>query len=829
MSNVPLAFTFKRAVLMDHSVGSGKSTLLKTILGETVITKGSVMLRSQNVAYCDQTAWLWNATVKENVCGDANFDVSWFDRVTWACNLHEDFSQLPNGINTLVGSDGTSLSGGQKNRISLARALYSRSRLAVLDDVLSGLDAHTEKLVVMRVFGPRGIFKQTNTTVILATHAIGWLRYADYLISLDKGEIVYQGPPSSFSSPEVRSMPLPEKTESPWEKSVETVEYALQSERDVESEKLSAPAVARHSDMRVYKHYLRSFGLPCTIYYLASMAIWVGSSTMQSLWLKWWAAAAPTTPAGLGKYAGTFAGITAISCIALIVFIGFSLLILLPRSSRYLHANQWNALVMVAYAAWGAKDTGSVTNRFSQDINIVDSQLNMAFINLTSLGLQMIASTAILLVATAYIAIAIPFLLGILWAIQKVYLRTSKQLRIMDLEAKAPLCTHFLETVSGVVTINAFGWDQSYRERNTELLEKSQVPFYLLASAQNWLTLVLNFVVAGLATVVMAIAVKMRENVDAGYIGLALIEIMDLGSYCENLVVSWTTLETSLGAVARSIDFIDDMPTEEQGRVSPPPDWLSEGRVEIQGLIASYSETADPTIKDVNLTIHSGEKMAICGRTGSGKSSLASALFGLLHVRQGTIRIDGFDITEVSQDLLRSKMVAIPQDAYFTPGTVRENLSMQRLTEHIVPDSAMMAALDKVGLLSNFESLAADSSSEEGWTTALDVELSPADMLTRGQMQLFAMARAILSDGQIVLIDEATSGLDHVSESLVQELLRKEFSGRTIVAIAHHLKTILDYDTVIVMDNGRIAEIGAPDKLKDREGSLFRELLRAAE
>lgn len=806
-------------LMYSNRVGSGKSTLLRALLGDVVGSEGTVCVATEDTAFCAQTSWLWHASIKENIIGNSHYDKAWFHQVTWACGLHEDFTQLPRGHHTPVGSDGTALSGGQKNRISLARALYSRKRLVILDDVLSGLDNHTEKLVFMRTLAPDGLFKKMNCTVVFATHARLWNQLADKLILVGDGRILYQGSPAGAPAPYI--------TISPHADSPESVHHGAIADDMPDASPDAISEASRNSDWSVYKQYFASFGPVMMAIYSFLMISYSGSSAVQSLWLKWWAAAAPTDHHDLGRYAGVFTAIGAANAITLAVFLVFFYTIMLPKSSKYLHAKLWVALVRVAYSSWGSKNTGSVANRFSQDIAIVDDQLSGSLVNVTASLLQVVSSTGILIVATPYIGAAIPALLVILWAIQKVYLRTSKQLRVMDLEAKAPLCTHFLETVSGISTISAYGWSESYREKNAELLGKSQAPFYLFESVQNWLLFVLNLVVAGLAIVVMAIAVKLRNNVDAGYVGLALIQIMDLGAFISYMVLAYTSLENSLGAIARMNEFIADMPAEEQGKVMPPLDWLSEGRIDIENLTASYSDTAEPTLKDVSLRIESGKKVAICGRTGSGKSSLASALFGLLHVRSGSIKIDDVDITAISQDILRSKMVAIPQDPYFSPGTVRENLALTASSDSDISDTVLLDALGKVGLLDKFSTLAA--SGGDTWLSALDVTLEPADMLTKGQMQLFAMARAIVSPGQLVMVDEATSGLDHVSEASVQKLLREEMSGRTIIAIAHHLVTIMDFDTVIVMDNGRIAEMGNPIRLSKQEGSLFSELLRAAE
>ncbi|GAB7351826.1 hypothetical protein MBLNU459_g2390t1 [Dothideomycetes sp. NU459] len=803
------------------SVGSGKSTLLKSLLGEAQITRGTVEVDAGSIAFCDQMPWLWNASIADNIIGINPYDEAWLSRVTWSCGLHEDFKQLSSGIHTLVGSDGAALSGGQKNRISLARAIYSRNRFLILDDILSGLDNHTEKLVFHRIFN--GLLKELGSTVVLATHSIGWLRFADSVLIMDDGTISFQGPPRHM--PTVHGIPgQSPKAPSP-EDDLSEMNDLVSVGPLVNEDLATAPNnLSRSSDLGVYKTLLKSHGLLATGIWVIMNAVTIGLNTMQTVELKWWAASQATSPHEIGVYAGSFAAISVATAIASLILFIYSLLYYMPRSCIYLHAMQWKALLKVSFPSWGDKEMGNVTNRFSSDIVIVDMQLGPALFNTLYSIIDAVASTGILIVATPYIGASIPLVLGVFWVIQAIYLKTSKQLRLMDLEAKAPLCTHFLETVSGTVTIKAFGWTDAYREKNAVLLENSQTPYYLMESVQQWLSLVLNLVVAGLATVVMIIAVKLRDSVDAGYLGLAMLSIMDLGMYLELMVTSWTTLETSLGAITRMRAFMDSMPPEEEGSIVPPPDWLASGGVSIKNLTASYSETAETILKDVSLAISPGEKVAICGRTGSGKSSLASALFGLLHVRSGSIEMDDVNIMKVCQDTLRRKMIALPQDTFFSPGTVRHNLALR---EEETPDSLMLKTLERVGLKDKFEALAASSGGS--WPTALDVELNPAEMLTKGQTQLFAMARAMLQQGQIVLIDEATSGLDVASEALVQTLLREAFAGRTIIAIAHHLRTIMDFDKVIVLDGGKIVEIGPPSVLKDTQGSLFGALLEAGQ
>jgi ATP-binding cassette subfamily C (CFTR/MRP) protein 1 len=821
------------------------------LIGEVVINHGSIVIAHDEIAYCIQDPWLFHGSIRQNIVGVDKADDVWLKKVTWACGLDRDFQELPDGIETRVGNDGTSLSGGQKNRISLARAVYSRSPLLVLDDVLSGLDSRTERLVFDRVLGPRGILREVGVTVVLTTHAVGWLRFADTVIVVDDGRLSYQGKPenapASFIQDHTGTDSEYEATQDDDDKSIS----ALPTKTPRSASISSSEAANKTSNWQLYKSYFKSFGTFGFISFVLLIVMFSALQCVQQLVLKWWAGAEATAPAELGKWVGILGAITLIFIIDVTVTLYVGFIYLFPKSSLYLHAQQFTALVKVRYSAWGGKETGNITNRFSQDISIVDGTLANSLLNVLAGTFDVAAMMGVIVVATPFIAATFPVLMAVFWVIQSVYLRTGKQLRIMDLEAKAPLCTHFLETVSGAVTIKSFGWPREYREKNERLLEESQTPYYLLESGkfnnrymplmveeskltmrlntvQNWLSLVLNLVVAGLATVTMAIVVKLRTSSDAGYVALALINIMDIGPILEYLVIAWTQLETSMGAIARMKEFITSTPSEEEGKgqqTPPPKEWLQKpSTIAITNLSASYAEDTPntTTLKNITLEIQPGQKVAICGRTGSGKSSLASAIFGLLHITSGTITISDVNISTTSPQLLRSKMIALPQDCYFTPGTVRENLSL-RMESHDVAssDAAMLLALQKVGLLQKLSTLASSCT-----TTPLNLPLEPKKMLTKGQCQLFALARALLSTGSILLLDEATSGLDGNTEKTMQRLIREEFAHCTVIAVAHHLHTIMDFDLVVVMQGGRVGEVGRPGELVRREGSLFGGLVR---
>ncbi|THX27560.1 P-loop containing nucleoside triphosphate hydrolase protein [Aureobasidium pullulans] len=765
---------FSAVLLTNSSLGSGKSTLLKAILGELKITQGSISAPGI-IAYCDQLPWLWNTTVDENITGPHERDEIWLQRVLWACGLDQDMQHMSKG--STVGEGGSSLSGGQKNRVSLARAVYSRAKLVLLDDILSGLDSRTELLVFSRVFGPYGLLKANGCTIALATNSKRWFSYADSIIILEKGHDTLQGTPSELGE-KLGIVSVSEKVLR-IDTTILLADSAAALINPLPTETKS-PVSRLRPDSEVYSQYFKSFGFYYTALYFALLALYVGSIQMQSVWLKWWAAAETMAGSKLIVQASVF---TAISCIAILLSIslfGYSLLSLLARSSLHLHVRQWEALMKVTYVAWITQSIGGVINRFSQDVMIINTQLANAFIN------------------------------------------TAMQLRTLDLEAKAPLCAHFLQSASGLASIKAFGWSENYREKNIQLLRNSQVPYYLLGSVQNWLALVLNLVVAGLATAVVSIAFNLKD-LDTGYLGLALTGIMDIGFHFEILIQSWTSLETSLGAVARMNQFVNELPQEAEGQIAPSTSWPERGEINIQNLTASYSidPAASSVLKDISLHIKAGEKVAICGRTGSGKSSIVSAIFGLLRTTSGTITIDDLDTTSVRASALRAGIMLLTQDPYFVNGSIRQNLLLHRASG--VADDTIVSALERTGLSVKLGLHKGESSVSD----ILDNLLVPEDMLTRGETQLFAITRAILSTSQILILDEPTSGLDAASDQIVQRVLWEHCAAgnRTMICIAHKLRSIIDYDVVVVVNEGRIVEKGKPSELARTEGSLFGQLL----
>lgn len=522
-------------------VGAGKSLLLRTLIGETSLETGSMRPIASTLAFCDQSVWLRNATVRENIIGEDELDRAWYETVTSACGLPRDFAEMKNGDGTVIGSKGVSLSGGQKNRISLARTLYGRRAVVIIDDVLSGLDNTTEKLVFDRVFGRSGLLRQSQTTVVLATHATYFARQVDRIIVMSAGRIVEDGTYEELATKNVDFQTLDgEVDEEAQDDELESTSDMMKSdqaerattvsaEENIHPEEDDEDDMSRRSgDTRSLLFFLSAIGTFHCILYFILLVLATCSTTIQFLWLKWWAQSNSSSPDTIKRNLSIFVAITAVDITLTGIWLTHYALWFIPRASLALHARQLNALMRAKFSFLVSTDIGSITNRFSQDILLVDNQLQNAWINSTSAILQLITQVALLVVATPPVAATIPFLSVVGWVIQRVYLRTSRQVRLMDLEAKAPLCTHFLETLAGIVTIRSFGWVDAYKEKNDRYLHHSQIPFYLLSALQNWLNLVLELLAAGLVTVIVGLAVGLRAKVDPGFLGLALVAAVSI-------------------------------------------------------------------------------------------------------------------------------------------------------------------------------------------------------------------------------------------------------------------------------------------------------------
>ncbi|KAJ5285818.1 hypothetical protein N7524_001124 [Penicillium chrysogenum] len=801
--------------------GCGKSTLLKALLGEIPCSEGKVALASPSVAYCDQTPWHMNGTIKDSIVAMSDYDPLWYASVIQACALEEDLAQFPRGDAAVIGSKGVALSGGQSQRIALARAVYARRKIVILDDALSGLDATTENHIFHSLLGTRGLLKEIESTVIVASSSVKRLPYSDHIVVLEAGgRISEQGSFSALNKTggyvSSFGLGLPDweyKTkrfsDSPSYSSMDTV----QKEKELLVEEPEHHD--RGGDLGIYTYYINAIGWLPAIIFMVAMAGFVFCISFPSIWVKWWAQSDTAHPRQeIGHYLGIYAMLGCLAMLALIVGCWQMIITMVPKSGENFHRKLLTTVLGAPMLFFSTTDSGSILNRFSQDLQLIDMELPIAAINTVATFFLCLAQMALIGVSSKYAAISFPIVLGILFLIQKMYLRTSRQLRYLDIEAKAPLYSHFTDCLQGLVTLRAFGWQHAMEKKNIALLDHSQRPFYFMFAIQRWLTLSLDMVVAGIAVLLIVLVVVLRgSTLSAGYVGVALLNVIQFSQSIKLLVTFWTNLETHIGSIQRIKDFTstvesEDKPGEDQ---DVPPNWPSKGTVAFNSVSAAY-RPSEPVLKDVSLTVQAGEKVGICGRTGSGKTSMIMSIFRMMELSGGTITVDGVDISRLRRREIRSLINGVSQDSLLFQGSVR--LNADPTGDHT--DRDILAALKSVQLLPAIE--------EKG---NLDTDVDEIH-LSHGQKQLFCLARALLRPGNILILDEATSNIDTKTDEIMQRVIREKFCNHTIIAVAHKLDTILDYDRIVVLDAGRIVENGEPYALLTEPKSHFSQLYASA-
>ncbi|KJZ74889.1 hypothetical protein HIM_05798 [Hirsutella minnesotensis 3608] len=812
-------------------VGSGKSSLLHSILGETISkTGGASEVKRPRIAFCSQEAWLENTTARQSIIGPYAYEENWYNTVRTACALDSDLQCLAKGDLTSVGSNGSSLSGGQRQRIALARALYSKCSIVLLDDVFSGMDANTVKHISSQLLGPHGLFRKRSITVVLATHNRQLGSLADSVIIMEEGRVVET----------IRSRTLVAEDDStdPLKHGLSDIDAEIPadgptsqpgSDGSIQGKASRPPAeipvgdtdeslsdVKRKSgDPLVYKYYFASAGWLQVTGFVISLVLWILCTEFPTIWIKRWSDANTVHPnQNIGMYMGVYVALGVMGLLMVLSICWTLFIQIISNTAHQLHDDLLESTLKAPYQFFTKTDTGSLTNRFSQDLELVDMELPVYVINYGTAAAQCMAKIVILAIFSRYLAITVPFLCAAVFFLQRYYLQTSRQIRLLGIEAKAPLYTSFQEVVAGAATIRGFGWQQHYQVRNAHLIDTSQRPHYLQFCIQQWLTFVLDFIVAIMVVILITIVVTLQDQLDPGSVGVSLTAVVSFNIVLARVIQMWTGMESSIGAVARIKQFVAETDSENGSsdpRFHPSPGWPQQGSITFTDLAARHRPESEPVLKGVTLVVRPSAHLAICGRSGSGKTSIILCLLKMLDIESGSITIDSVSASDLSPSTLRSVVTVIPQEPFLLPGSIRLNLNPHDQDS----DAELTRILERVGLQSLLTKHGLDG-------------LVDWDTWSSGQRQMLCFARAITKRSKIIVLDEATSNVDAKTEDRMQDIIDTELRGCTVLAIMHRLVHVAKYDQVALLENGMVVEYGDPKKLLSGE-TKFKELFENQE
>ncbi|KIO27861.1 hypothetical protein M407DRAFT_22914 [Tulasnella calospora MUT 4182] len=955
LRDVDVLFPVGKLTLVVGPIASGKSALLMALLGEMTpvslsgdssspvhLPKHPYQLEPSTglyncISYCAQSPWLEHATIRDNILFYSPYEEERYREVIGACALRPDLDILEDGDRTEIGARGVSLSGGQKARVALARAVYARTKHVILDDPLAAVDSHTARHLYENVLlGP--LMKER--TCILVTHHVDLVRPgAQYLVRMLDGRIDTKGSIKDLEDQGVLHMIIEDSelerratendTKTPSD-DAETVAEAAAEEKAAEDVQpvpnhtrlhTDATAVATRGPLakrkarklvkdeerakgnvkwKIYTTYLEAAGWFTWVWLMIFVVGYQGIGIIEKLWIKVWGEhyhgdstvlasnlrstygvdhsdttsqylmsfsalcglmfgdqestllpGIPELPSAHEHplfYVGIYAGI---GVCAAFVSVSDSIVQYWGsyKASKLLFKRLLDAVVGSPMRFFDTTPAGRILNRFSKDVETVDSSLSGSLRNTLSWVATLVAS-----ILTVVVVLPQFFLPGCLVAysyyrLSYGYIITGRSLRRMESTTRSPIFAAFGDMLEGLVTVRAFAKEEKFIDATHRKIDLTTKMLYCIWMTNRWLLLCFD-TLGAFSTLVATLFALSR--LDAGLAGLTITSAM-----AYTMSVYWTCrmvtqLEMDLNSVERVVEYLD-LPQEpaaiiESNRV--PAYWPSSESnqlIVVEDLVIRYSPELPAVLHDVSFQLKPKERVGLLGRTGSGKSTLAMALLRFVDPSSGKIIIDGIDISTIGLHDLRSRVMIIPQDAVLFSGTMRENLDP--FNEH--SDEECLDALERVRINGSTPASRRTSRAPSIHGKVRPDEVETASIVTtktgttqyddqkhaiglkskvstggtnfsQGQRQLITMARALLRRSSIIIMDEATSSIDFHTDALVQRTIREEFSNSLLITIAHRIRTIIDYDRLIVLDQGRIVEFDTPLNLIQREGGVFR-------
>ncbi|KAJ3207917.1 Multidrug resistance-associated protein 1 [Entophlyctis luteolus] len=814
MNELNLSIPKQSLVAVVGPTGSGKSSLLSAFAGVMRKTAGYASVNG-SVAYCPQDPWIISGTVEENITLHNEGRIPRVKEAADLCMLGKDLNSFSHGLKTQIGEKGVNLSGGQKARISLARAIAKDPDVYILDDPLSALDAHVSKAIFEHTIASPVM---SSKTVILATHLLHVLPKVDRVIVMEEGKIVQYGSytelmaqPSGKLFSLMKDFHLDDADEQPAKSMVSEKLSGDHQKEDPQFEDRKTGSVT----VETYKSFFSVLGFTFAVIQVFMFALGITFYAVQQLCLSAWTSNSWNLPNPDTTYLYLYIGISAAYFLQDLLNFVISMFWCI-KGSKTFHDRAMNGLMYASMEFFDSQPIGRILNRMSNDVKSLDQEVGMALNGFVG---NFAAAIAIFLIICASSWQIIPFcivIIGGLFFISKFFMSSYRELKRLTSIMQSPLIANVSETLTGIPTLIAFKSQTEFINRNSLKLNQANLSDLLFRHSMFWLIFRINL----LASIVsLAIALFGVSGVmPAALVGLALSQMSIFGPLANGLAQLYANFEASMIAVERLNHYVHKLP-QEAPRILPGDamlgKWPSAGEVQIDNLFLAYAASPDRmVINGIFVHIRGGEKIGVVGRTGSGKSTLMDSFFRLIEPIGGSIVIDGQDISQVGLKKLRTSIQMIPQNPILFDGNIRSNID----TLSKYSDEDLWFALDSVGMKDYVSSL---SEKLESPVTEGGVNLSA------GQRQLLCLAKVILEKSKILIMDEATSSVDAESDKRIQEAITTHFRTATVISVAHRLNTIAAFDKVLVLDNGSVKEFDAPYVLLQDATSVFTELVNA--
>ncbi|CAF3332630.1 unnamed protein product [Rotaria socialis] len=830
-------------------VGSGKSSLLQTLTNEITFLNGSIQLQD-SFCYVPQEPWIFSSTIKENIIFGEEYNSKKFQRVIQAVALDTDFAQLPNGANTLVGDQGVMLSGGQKARVNMARALYRNTDIYLLDDPLSAVDVQVSKHLFERCIKDY----LHEKICILVTHQIQFLQDATKIIVLNNGEMVHMGTysellesSSSFSNL-LKKINQQEHKEHSKDTRIQSISrYVSVSESISEEKQLllsdDLETKAKGSvNWRVYVEYLRAgAGLILGLILLISVF-----SMREAIFFfcNWWLAEwsedkdyrrdqvrnctedsnkkmneirSMNSQEWAHHQRWRFYFYCGIACILVILTLlrTITLKVICLNASRVLHNKMFQRIIHCPISFFDLNPIGRILNRFTKDMAIVDEELPKTIFDFLPCFFQVIGIMILVSWLNPWAFIPSGIATMCMLYIRYRFAHCSRDLKRLEGITRSPFYSYLTSTIHGLKVIRSCHAENVCASEFFSHVDTNTRVEYLFLTTSRWAVIRFDWVTVFFVAIVTLLGIGLRvfgRQFSSADIALTLSYSLSLMGLLQWTIRQSVDIETKMTSVERILEYCSlgqETSVQRLPKYEPSINWPSHGRIVFDNVSISYFQDSPLVLRGISLNIEPGEKIGIIGRTGSGKSSFIQALFQMAILVDGHIQIDNVDIATVELYDVRNRISIIPQDPVLFHGTMRSNLDQ---FGHY-SDAEIWNALEQVQLKSLVR-----NSMPNGLLSSVN---ESGSNLSVGQKQLVCLARAILKKSKILVIDEATANVDNATDELIQRAICDQFKACTVLTIAHRLRTVIDSDRIMVLSNGELVEFDTPETLLSDVQSHF--------
>ncbi|KAI3455540.1 hypothetical protein Pfo_012203 [Paulownia fortunei] len=829
LRDITLEARWGQKIAICGPVGAGKSSLLYAILGEIPKISGTVSVLG-SVAYVSQASWIQSGTIRDNILFGKAMEQTKYEEAIRACALDKDIESFDYGDLTEIGQRGLNMSGGQKQRIQLARAVYNDADIYLLDDPFSAVDAHT----AAALFHDCVMTALAKKTVILVTHQVEFLNHVDNILVVEGGQVTQSGnynelliagmtfeqlvfahkntigsfDTSSGSNQHehhAEHLSQLEHNDKPYDKEEREGEISVNPRMQLTEEEEKEVGDVGWKAFLDYIFISKGLTYSCS-----SIMAQFGFVAFQAAASFWLAFSIQNPKISSVFVVGIYTLISSLSAVFVYLRSLFAVLSGL-KASKAFFSGFTNSIFNAPMLFFDSTPVGRILTRASSDLSVLDFDIPLAFSLVMAALTEMLATIGIMASVTWQVLIVGIFATVSSKYVQGYYQKSAGELMRINGTTKAPVMNYASETALGVATIRAFRVVDQFSSNYLKLVDTDAKVFICSNATLEWLVLrseaLQNLT---LFTAAVFLVLIPTSYIAPGLVGLSL-------SYAFALTGTQVFLSRWYGSLANYIVSVErikqymHIPPEPPAIVAdkrPPTSWPPKGRIELLDLKIRYRPNAPMVLKGITCTFKEGTRVGVVGRTGSGKTTLISALFRLVEPYSGQIIIDGLDICSIGLRDLRLKLSIIPQEPTLFRGSVRTNLDPLGLHS----DDEIWKALEKCQLkatiskLPNLLDSSAVSDEGENWSM--------------GQRQLFCLGRVLLKRSRILVLDEATASIDSSTDAILQRIIRQEFANCTVITVAHRVPTVIDSDMVMVLSYGKLVEYDEPSKLMETNSSF---------